>query len=712
MARNAQNMNTFRKKISTYLQPLGSTIYNCTLLHTPNLAYSEWMSINCFEPLLDNVVCFTKNLSNSGLHSNLGSSSERMFHCSKNDFLKNKKCFQFVWFDGSVGPFTATYVICTNSQMHLVFESAFNFSFVFHGLCNQNFNLLSVDILKQRFMTISFETFWFGRSVKQQPTDKLSKGFFVCGKSATMAQMETKNLHKCLNDRIISNYYLCDFQDDCFDAKLNSSDENTTWCQVFKKYAVFPFKQKSFASSGEMFSEQNIKNFVCHEGLSINTLLVDDLVPDCGLEAEDEPALKQLLRQSIFTECTIPGEISCRHGHSKCFNISRTCLYKIGNTGHLEPCRTGEHLADCKLFECNARYKCPEFFCIPHSYVCDGKWDCPNGEDEMASGCRNDRICEHMFKCRNTLICIHIGNTCDKKEDCPLKDDELLCDVRNTCPKNCHCYHYALVCANVQIIEDSLSALLYFVIHIHFTSLTNLDFLSSQQWPNLIILNVSQNAIQWPCNVLKLHKLLTVFHASVNEIETLSVGCFEQLPNMKEIYLDRNQISDLGAKSFSTMFKILCIDLSHNKLFVINKNVFHNISNLYELNLNRNPLTELTLEMFDNVVFSLLITGNFRLCCITSGATVCCVPPPWYTSCFELLPDIKMRVSFVAVSIVIIVTNFSTKMLFEKKTQVSFYLVVCFIKASYAICGIYLLIVWVADVSYGKDFVRKDLKWR
>ena len=30
--------------------------------------------------------------------------------------------------------------------------------------------------------------------------------------------------------------------------------------------------------------------------------------------------------------------------------------------------------------------KCPDSYCIPLVYQCDGKWDCPNGEDEVECG--------------------------------------------------------------------------------------------------------------------------------------------------------------------------------------------------------------------------------------------------------------------------------------------------------------------------------------
>ncbi len=38
-------------------------------------------------------------------------------------------------------------------------------------------------------------------------------------------------------------------------------------------------------------------------------------------------------------------------------------------------------------YECMDHYfKCPGDYCIPYHYVCDGQWQCPDGEDESNCG--------------------------------------------------------------------------------------------------------------------------------------------------------------------------------------------------------------------------------------------------------------------------------------------------------------------------------------
>ena len=93
--------------------------------------------------------------------------------------------------------------------------------------------------------------------------------------------------------------------------------------------------------------------------------------------------LVELLKLSKYTGCYLPSQIPCKYGHPRCYNISEICVYKLDFNGYIVPCRTGSHLGNCEEFQCNTFYKCPGYYCVRWSYVCDGKWDCPYGYDVM-----------------------------------------------------------------------------------------------------------------------------------------------------------------------------------------------------------------------------------------------------------------------------------------------------------------------------------------
>ena len=96
-------------------------------------------------------------------------------------------------------------------------------------------------------------------------------------------------------------------------------------------------------------------------------------------------------------------------------------------------------------------FKCIDSYCIPWAYVCDGKWDCLEGDDELSNPvCLKDKICVFMFECRNvTQRCLHLGNVCDSNKDCPFGDDELFCDLKIVkCPLKYDCLLLAVSCRN------------------------------------------------------------------------------------------------------------------------------------------------------------------------------------------------------------------------------------------------------------------------
>lgn len=69
----------------------------------------------------------------------------------------------------------------------------------------------------------------------------------------------------------------------------------------------------------------------------------------------------------------------CYNGHPYVFSNNAKCIYEIDEIGLLQICRNGKHLENCSSFNCHefGKFKCPVYYCIPVSYVCDGKVDCP-----------------------------------------------------------------------------------------------------------------------------------------------------------------------------------------------------------------------------------------------------------------------------------------------------------------------------------------------
>ena len=202
----------------------------------------------------------------------------------------------------------------------------------------------------------------------------------------------------CNNKFVISSYYICDGWNDCSTTYVStdSGDEmcdfsaqiKPFWKEMYETtscvWSPFYYKTRNKNCSSYMITRNNsltgamnTEEFSCIDGTFISSLVVDDLVPDCSSDESDEVKIQNLLVNYSIATCINPSEIPCRQGHSKCFNISDICIYRLDQFDHLTPCRTGSHIEECNSFQCDQRYKCPRYYCIPNAYICDGKWDCP-----------------------------------------------------------------------------------------------------------------------------------------------------------------------------------------------------------------------------------------------------------------------------------------------------------------------------------------------
>lgn len=121
--------------------------------------------------------------------------------------------------------------------------------------------------------------------------------------------------------------------------------------------------------------------------------------------------------------------LRCRTGHF--VNISTKCLYGFDQFGFQAGCRDVSHLRGCENVVCPEDYvKCTRSYCIPSHFLCDGKWDCIGGEDEIQC---NKYTCPGRYKCRNQSSCVALHQLCDGMRQCRHGDDEQLCGTWLAC---------------------------------------------------------------------------------------------------------------------------------------------------------------------------------------------------------------------------------------------------------------------------------------
>ncbi len=387
---------------------------------------------------------------------------------------------------------------------------------------------------------------------------KNATGFYVCHEKSKKVQLRG-NIFHCREGGYISQIDVCN---DVLDCPGNSdfSDEWNCVCsetQVFSytdhcflhcRNSVFldhrycmcsPLLYRSHAGqclmymctctpltkhSNKVSTSGRDDDFIkCSNSFLLDRSMLNDLVVDCEKYVDDEPALISLLKREDFLFCENAGQIPCTEGHTKCYNISEICQYKINKFLHLTPCRNGDHLKNCGVYECNMMFKCPNSYCILWEYVCDSHWDCPTGIDESKLYCDHTSLCDQMFKCRGSYrVCIHLGHLCDGYENCPLKDDESFCELLDVnCPQYCHCVALAISCIQGKNVFGDIqfpfiSLTLYFSRNFPVNKLFT-------KFPNVQYLQIRN--LKYICGKI-LTKKLTLISVEYNLLTEITHQCF------------------------------------------------------------------------------------------------------------------------------------------------------------------------------------------
>ncbi len=468
---------------------------------------------------------------------------------------------------------------------------------------------------------------------------------------------ESSNKFECSGGAHISMLYVCDDVKDCpgeamdeIGCECNETESYSHRC----KYLIHPSGRKVcsafYVSTGSedctlySFSKGNVRDDNDKGETTARDVhpAAGQTVPNNSVSAWTPQVASKI--HPISSSCQEKGQLPCRHGNAKCYDGSVTCKFKLNTFGHTTPCRTGDHIQNCTNFPCNMMFKCPGYYCIPWSYVCNGNWDCPSGFDEpFLLGCRKHRTCNHSFKCRNYNLCVHLGDLCNGYRDCPLGDDEYLCSLqRKHCPSLCECLLFVLRCYKIRFsLEENL---LLHIVWIHFANFSKQ--LPEQTFKGVLVLTITRTNLDQLCHLTANMSDILKLDTSSNFIVALKPGCFQSSTNLKVLNVVAiNKISSVGDSLFANLSNLLIFNLSRNPIFLHNS-IFRYLAKIISLSLLDNNLTLVERDTFEGFQVFYLQTENYHLCCVKPSKAICSAKLPWHVSCSNLLPNPAVQVLF------------------------------------------------------------------
>ena len=480
------------------------------------------------------------------------------------------------------------------------------------------------------------------------------------------------NRLQCRKGGYILQKFVCDGRTDC---PNDSGDEDFCFCnQVNKKTLtnnsckVFKVNQSILHCTGSYYV--GIKGS-CEKYDSNDNNILDNFfcsnIGHCSMHQKNISFTLLSAQENVIFPCR-PSEIPCIVS-TTCFNLNDICLYKLNTENQIIPCKTGDQLQNCVKFECNTFYKCPGYYCIPWSYVCDGKWNCPFGEDETKNDvCTEDTVSHNLFKCSNVVKCIHLTDVCDDKPDCPKDDDEMFCDLKLVqCPESCTCLTYSITCSKLAKVNRLQADIL-----VHFLKITIsnsiIDAMSvlEQNLQGIYFVYLPKNKMNQICPILFLKKLI-LLDLQFNYLSQIKEKCFSLSIFLRYLKLNDNNISYLYIFSFHNLHHLRFLDLSANHFIILPSKCFYSLLSLKVIHFGKMKFKEIHLTTFSYLHVNIIRTVDYKLSCICLHVTYCTSNPPYYVLCSNILPGKIIKVTNVIVSFLTISLNVLSVLLHVKK---------------------------------------------
>ena len=716
-------LETIKISARDQLHSLTDEGHNCTLMLLSNLREPDWIPITCQEELLHFSICKAKKKT---ILTYKISSSIAKYICKSTNILVNEKCYILKW-----KHFWNTKVnFC--SKFHGRGISRNEFSSLYHI-----FDAVSVidafpNIVLQydhKVHIIEITKFFnkpnFNYIINQNST---RGGYAICNIERSKIKIGI-NIFHCKKGGYILQNLVCDENRDCPNDSsdedfciCNKGNENSSkaiLCKVLKinqsvthctpNYYV---GLKGSCDKYDSGDKEILQNFLCNTVEQLITTSSPD-VQNCGVKPQNT-SLPLLSSQANHIFPCRPYEIPCMDSNA-CFDFKDICLYKLDKENQMIPCKMGDHLENCAQFECNIFFKCPEYYCIFWSYVCDGKWDCPYGDDEINSGlCTGENLCHNMYKCSNVFKCINLDSVCNGKSDCPYNDDEMLCDFKLIqCPVSCRCLMYAITCfrINFKIFQTNLLAL-FLKVTISESLIDPLNIFE-QKLQDLYFIYLPKNDIKTICPLLFLNKVL-LLDLQFNSLLQIKEKCFSACIFLRCLNLNNNNITYLNIYSFYDLHDLRFLNLSGNSFFVLPSKCFYALLSLKVLHFGKIQFKEIYVGAFIYSNVKIIMTLDYKLSCISPHDTYSTSHPPWYISCSDILPGRLIKAIYITISLSTIFLNFLSILLQVKKKQGNeiFKTYVIGLNLSDSLCGVYLFNMWLSDqIVQSMHFVNEEL-WK
>ena len=294
----------------------------------------------------------------------------------------------------------------------------------------------------------------------------------------------------------------------------------------------------------------------------------------------------------------------------------------------------------------------------------------------------------------------------------PFYDDEFLCGLHHIkCPFKCNCLSFGIECYQNHYQFLSLK---YPYIFITFSKMYKLALAIFREFfPDGLFIKLLSNKIAYICgNYFPVG--LQFLDLSFNIISHIDGNCLLIYHSLKILIFEYNNLTFLRSTSLRGLFNLILLNLSNNPMVTLSANIFFELHMARVMYLQNVQLLYISINSFKTNNFNLIVTNDYRICCLTIHTSICTGNRPWYRTCNELLPTKEMVIMFIIVSVLILISNIFSAVVYIRSeySNRAFIASVCFINCNELLLLAYICILWIANFKLQDTIMVGGGLWR